>query len=168
VGRLLVDEKSLSFYGIRSDSQIYCCFRSPLNPRQNPKQQLNRLYVLLDKLPEADSRHYTELESEIRWVIDNPLVQSLFRIDSNVKHIICNAEVILNNTQRPSSRRTRTFRAKVQDAASDQINASPETTKLRPARKICELPLANPWAKRDRSVLYSSVVRMSVGSPAPY
>jgi hypothetical protein len=186
-GKLLSNEMSLSFYDIRNGSQIYCVFQSQPIQRQRPEQLLNRLTSLLDELPEADSRRYTDLVSEIRWIIDNPLVQSLSRIDNSVKSVLSNAEVTLKNTRRPSSRRMRTFRAKVQDSFLDQIDASPdgfrilpsllesdepeerdppETTRIRPARKICERPLPNPWSKSDRGVLYSSAVRMSVASPA--
>jgi hypothetical protein len=125
--------------------------------------------------------------SEIRWIIDTPLVQSLARIDNSVENVLKKAEATLKNTRRPSSRRMRAFRAKVQDSFLDQIDASPdgfrilplllendeseehdppEATRLRPARKPCERPLPNPWGKSDRGVLYSSAVRMSVGSSA--
>lgn len=146
---------------------------------------MNRLWDLLNELPEADPYRYIDLVSEIRAILDDSLLQSLSRIDSSVKSILCNAEEILNNTHRPTSRRMRTFLAKVRDREFDlaegsaescwamhsaieseavEDSARPEVTRVRPARRICERPLPNPWGTNQRGVLYSSALRISVGS----
>jgi hypothetical protein len=186
-GTILLNEMSLSYYNITNGSELYFVpIPPPSQPRARPYHLLNKLWSLLDQLSSANSHRYLDIVSEIKQIIENPVIQSLSRIDAAVKDAIDDAWSLIETTQRPISAKSQTLRARGEDQLLDQFDNSPEgirilqaaldeisdreigplpePTKVRYSARISEKPLPNPWAmKRRDGAIYSSGFRLSFG-----
>jgi hypothetical protein len=186
-GTVLQNEMSLSYYNITSGSQLYfVALPAPAPPRARPYQLLNRLWPLLDELSSADSQRYLDVVGEIKQIIEDPVIQSLSRIDAAVKDAISDAWGFIEIAQRPVSPKTQTLKARAQDQLLDQFDNSPEgirilqaameeisdqdagplpePTRVKYSARISERPLPNPWtAQRRDGAIYTSGFRLSFG-----
>jgi hypothetical protein len=190
-GVILSNEMSLFYYQITDGSRVYyvpVAARSA--PHSLPYRLLNKLWPLLDKLPNVDSRGYADVISQIRLILADPGIEALSRIDTTVKDAIDDAWTLISTTPRPVSRRTRAILARGQDLQLDQFDSSPdgmrilqsalaecsddgeigappvvEPMRVRPSLRPSDRPLPNPWSdrKRDRP-LYASGLRLSFGN----
>ncbi|OHS97213.1 Ubiquitin family protein [Tritrichomonas foetus] len=189
-GQVLKDDMSLSFYKIRDGSQVYMVpakIKSTSHPR--PYQLLNRLLNLLDEFPNVKAEDYTLVIDEINDIINNPVVQSFGRINSDVQQLFKDAQEIIENSERPLSRKTRDFIARSKDAVFDQFDSSPEgfrilqslvddsddfdpspphRTNLKYKSRISARPLPDPWNSKPkkRTVFQNVAMRMSVPTAA--
>ena len=191
-GQVLKDDLSLSFYKIRENSQIFIVIAKDSQPKPNrprPYQMLNRLLQLLDELPNCEAEKFNIIIDEINSIMNNPIVQSFARINSDVQQLFSDAREVIANTERPVSRKTRQFIAKSKDTILDQFDSTPEgfrliqslveeseesdsdgplpkpKTNLRYNKKISNKPLPNPWentSARKRSVFQNAALRLSV------
>jgi hypothetical protein len=184
-GKLLCDEMTLNFYKIPAGALLY--FMPVVEPRTvglQPYHLLTELLHLLGELPTADSRRFTDLIQDIRSILANPTLQSTARIDPHTQQLLLDAEETVSTAQRPTSRRTAAFRARVQDLTFDTYDTSldgmrvlqsmlesdddepetVETTNTRYRKRLAHCPLPNPWVTKDRgksSVLRTSALRLS-------
>jgi hypothetical protein len=172
-----MNELSLDFYGIRNGSQVYFMpVKQAMPARARPYRLLNRLLALLEELPGADARRYTDIVSEISSVMEHPSVQSMAKIDIDVQQLLEDAESIVSSSQRPQSRRHKLFLARNQDLALDQFDASPEglhvmktildeanddefmrippaPTALKYRSTVSDKALPNPWSVRKNKAI---------------
>ncbi|KAK8887273.1 hypothetical protein M9Y10_038311 [Tritrichomonas musculus] len=138
-GKVMDDEKSLSFYKIRENSQVYLVPKKTPNipPKQvssnftmstkpKPTQLLNRLIVLLESFPNVRAEDYTSTILEIKEIINDPSVKSFSRINEDAKQLLKDAQEMISNSERPISQKTKDFIAKSKDFVLDQFDATPE------------------------------------------
>jgi hypothetical protein len=188
-GYVLADEMSLDYYRIRSGSQLFfVAADSSLQVGQRPYQMLSDLLHLLDELPSAESRRFSEIINDIRYIISNSTVRASARIDPEVKQLLEEAEETINNAKRPISRRMHDFLARLQDCNVDPCDLSGDDldtvvndeldkedddappTNIRYRKHVSNQPLPLTWTGQQRtgkSVFHRSAMRLSFAAVAP-
>jgi hypothetical protein len=184
-GTVLANEMSLFYYNITHGSKIYFVSASH---RSRPYRLLDKLRLLLDQLSNSNSLNASDLISQIRVIIEDPVIESLTRIDSAAKHTFDDALKLIGTVRPPAKRGMRDLQSRGQDLFLDQFDNSPEgirilrlaveevlneenaralpfePTRIRPTFRISERPLPNPWPRRRREgPLYASGLRLSLG-----
>jgi hypothetical protein len=183
-GSILTNEMTLSYYRISNSSRIYFLPLPARSHRPRPYQRLNQLWPLLDELGVVDSSRYVDLVCEIKDIIEDPAILSLSRIDPVVRDAVDDALALVAATARPTSRKMADFHARCQDQLFDQFEGAPDgmrvlqslvdemenddapapPMRIRPAGRISDRPLPNPWsARRKEGALYTSAMRLSFG-----
>jgi hypothetical protein len=179
-GQVLADEMSLDFYRIASGARVYLLPHP--RPREDARALLRRLTALLS---EAGAGGRGAALAEIEALVGNRRLQALSRIDASAKGALAEAAALVGGPGRAPPARAGDVRARAQDQALTQYEASPEgfralasllesegspdedggfdETEIRPAMRICERPLPNPW-KEKGGALYASALRLSFGS----
>jgi hypothetical protein len=188
-GVVLANEMSLSYYNITNGSRIYFV---PVAQQSAPRAQtcnlLHNLWPLLDQLSPGASCPCSDLRSRIQAIIEDPVIESLARTDSAVKDAVGGAWKVTAAAARPTAGKMRGVLSRAHDLLLDQFDNSAdgvrilrsvveevlaeesarappsEPTRIRPACRICERPLPNPWpGTRREGPLYASGLRLSLG-----
>jgi hypothetical protein len=183
-GKILANEMTLGYYGIRTGAQLYFLPVAPTSgQRVRPYELPNKLITLLNELPNADSRRYTDIVREIRAILKNRTVRASARIDPDISDLLEDAEETLATSERPQSGRMKKCLAQVRDQALDTYDCSisglnamkalidddsdqpeePQRTNLRYKKTISNQPLPTPWStpKSKYSVFQTSALGLS-------
>jgi hypothetical protein len=88
---------------VKDNSQLYLV---PVKSvRDTPHALVRKLSVLLDNLPSADRLRRRETIAEIRWILNDPILQSLSQIDSSVMDVVNGANASVSKFEHPTSGR---------------------------------------------------------------
>lgn len=130
-GEILVDELSLNYYGIVYDTTVYLSMNKTQNKvGKKPQLLFQKLKRLVPMFNEASKKDYYRLYSEIKEIIENPLLIGFSRLDSDIYDYIMDVRELLDNSSRPSSGKTEMFLARSTDIALNQFDSSIEGLRI--------------------------------------
>ncbi|OHT00495.1 ubiquitin 1 [Tritrichomonas foetus] len=127
LGKLLSDDFSLAYYGIRDKSVIFLIAKKAQSPpRQTPSRQILRLTQLIEQYYNSKLNDYQEVLTEITEIIQNPMVKAAARINSEFQLKIEEAHEILQTAEHPISTKNVMFIAKAHDMTLTHFESTPD------------------------------------------
>lgn len=142
-GKVMEDEFSLCYYGLKDNSKIFIVLRKDKsNSQSRPVVLFDKLCDLLGKLVFCSISVQENIVNQISYLLTNPVLEAYSRINPSAKKMMEDAVLIIESIEPPLSQRTADYIARSNDL---------QTTKYERTREGFEVLLARMQNEFDSS-----------------
>ena len=129
-GIILTDELTIGFYDITQNQTLYLAAYKNKQIHQKPEEKLRQLISLTQQLEIAQPPKFNEIITEIKELVEDPILKGYSRLDQRAADAIQNAVETMETVERPQSRQTEQYLAKTTDYALSLVDSAPDGLRM--------------------------------------